>query len=139
MISSDLTSTFFDVSAFIIHILPQSNGNDSDTVTMIGKHWARSFYWIPKYVFGQDIGFKDVDPMLFPKYTTKSDKVLLVLDRSMLNEIRDKGNQQDYVNQLRNCTIIRPEGKHSKKIGQGLVLPQFIRMLASTAAVSSAG
>ena len=104
MISSDLTSTFFDVSAFIIHTLPQSNGNDSDIVTMVGKHWARSFYWIPKYVFGQGIGFKDVDPMLFPKYTTKSDKVMLVLDRSILNEIRDKENQQDYVNQLRNCT-----------------------------------
>jgi hypothetical protein len=68
---------------------------------MIGKHWARSFYWIPKYVFGQDIEFKDVDPMLFPNYTTKSDKVLLVLDRSLLTEIRDKENQEDNVNQLR--------------------------------------
>jgi hypothetical protein len=100
MISSDLTSTYFDVSAFIIRTLPPPSGNDSDLVTMIGKHWARSFYWIPKYVFGQDIEFKDVDPMLFPKYTTKSDKVLLVLDRSLITEIRDKENQ-DNVNQLR--------------------------------------
>jgi hypothetical protein len=101
MISSDFTSTYFDVSAFIIHTLPPANGNDSDIVTMIGKHWARSFYWIPKYVFGQDIEFNDVDPLLFPKYTTKSDNVLLVLDRSLLTEIRDKENQEDNVNQLR--------------------------------------
>jgi hypothetical protein len=101
MISSDLTSTYFDVSAFIIRTLPPPSGDDSDIVTMVGKHWARSFYWIPKYVLGQDIEFKDVDPMLFPKYTTKSDKVLLVLDRSLLTEIRDKQNQEDNVNLLR--------------------------------------
>jgi 4-amino-4-deoxy-L-arabinose transferase-like glycosyltransferase len=127
MISSDLTSTFFDVSAYIIHILPQSNGNDSDIVTMVGKHWARSFYWIPKYVFGQGIVFKDVDPMLFTKYTTKSDKVMLVLDRSILNEIRDKENQQDYVNQLRilydNSTRRQTFKENWTEIGSASIYP----------------
>jgi hypothetical protein len=94
---------------------------------MIGKHWARSFYWIPKYVLGQNIEFKDVDPMLFPKYTTKSDKVLLLLDRSMLNEIRDKGNQQDYVNQLRilydNSTRRQTFKENWTEIGSASIYP----------------
>jgi hypothetical protein len=100
MISSDLTSTYFDMYAFIIRALPPSR-DDSDVITMIGKHWARSFYWIPKYVFDQNIGFKVIDPILFPKYTAKSDKVLLLMDRSVLSEIRDKEKQEDYINQIR--------------------------------------
>jgi len=100
MISSDLTSTYFEIYAFIIRALPPS-GDDSDVVTMIGKHWARSFYWIPKYVLDQDTGFKVIDPILFPKYTTKPNKVLLLMDRSVLSEIRDKEKQEDYINQIR--------------------------------------
>jgi len=101
MISSDLTSTYFDMYAFIIRTLPPSGDDSAEVVTMVGKHWARSFYWIPKYVFDQDIGFEVVDPILFPKYTTKADKVLLLLDRSVLSEIRDKEKQEDYINQIR--------------------------------------
>jgi hypothetical protein len=102
MISSDLTSTYFEMYGFIIRTLPPPGGDGSnDIVTMIGKHWARSFYWIPKYVFDQDTEFKVYDPVLFTKYSTNSDRVLLLLDRSIISEIRDKEKQEDYVNQLR--------------------------------------
>ena len=67
---------------------------------MVGKHWARSFYWIPKYVFDQNIEFKD-DPVLFPKYQTNSNRTLLLLDRSVVAEVRDKEKQEGYINQLK--------------------------------------
>jgi hypothetical protein len=100
MISNDLTSTFFNMYSSILHALPQGASN-SDIVTMIGKHWARSFYWIPKYIFGQDIGFKVIDPVLYPQYTTKSDKVLLILDKSVISQLKSKEKNEDYINQIR--------------------------------------
>ena len=40
MISNDVTSTYFQMYGFIIRTLPPA-GDNSDTVTMVGKHWAR--------------------------------------------------------------------------------------------------
>ena len=100
MISSDLTSTYFQMYGFIIRTLP-SGGDNFDVVTMVGKHWARSFYWVPKYVFDQNIEFKVYDPVLFPKYQTNSNRTLLLLDRSVVAEVRDKEKQEGYINQLR--------------------------------------
>jgi hypothetical protein len=100
MISNDVTSTYFQMYGFIIRTLPPG-GDNSDVVTMIGKHWARSFYWVPKYVFGQNVEFQVYDPVLFPKYQSNSNKTLLLLDRSVIAEVRDKERQDDYINQLR--------------------------------------
>jgi hypothetical protein len=100
MISNDLTSTYFDMYASILHALPHS-GNNSDIVTMVGKHWARSFFWIPKYIFGQEVGFKVIDPILFPQYTTKSERVLLLLDKSLLSQVKSKEKKEDYISQIR--------------------------------------
>lgn len=110
MISNDLTSTYFNMYSSILNALPQ--GKDHiDIVTMIGKHWARSFYWIPKYIFGQDIGFKVIDPVLYPQYTTKSERVLLILDKSLISQLKSKEKKEDYINQIkpiyRNSTLLQ--------------------------------
>ena len=100
IVSTDLTTTYFQMYGFILRTLP-TGGDNSDVVTMIGKHWARSFYWIPKYIFDQNVEFKVYDPILFPKYQTNSGKTLLLLDRSVIAEVRDNERQDGYIKQLR--------------------------------------
>jgi Dolichyl-phosphate-mannose-protein mannosyltransferase len=99
MVSQDLTSTYFEMYSSILHALP--SGDDTHMVTMIGKHWARSFYWIPKYIFNQEVGFEVIDPALFPNNVSKSDRVLLLLDRSAISQIKENGKQEDYISQIR--------------------------------------
>ncbi|HEX9317304.1 MAG TPA: glycosyltransferase family 39 protein [Nitrososphaeraceae archaeon] len=101
MVSNNLTAGYIEMYSSILHALPQS-GDNANMVTMIGKHWARSFYWIPKYVFNQDVRFKVIDPVLFPKYETKDDKVMLLLDKSGVSLIKDNENQEEYIRQIRN-------------------------------------
>jgi hypothetical protein len=68
----------------IVHTLP-SKANNHNIVTLFGKYYAREFYWIPKYVFGQYIEFAVIGPILFPKDTMKSEKILLLLDKSVVS------------------------------------------------------
>ena len=108
MITSNLTSVFFEMYSSIVHTLP-SKGDNQNVVTLVGKHYAREFYWIPKYVFGQDVEFVVIDPILFPKDALKTEKVLLLLDKSVVTQIKDKEKQDDYIERLgvlyRNSTL----------------------------------
>ena len=41
-----------------------------------------------------------VDPILFPKDALKTEKVLLLLDKSVVTQIKDKEKQDDYIERL---------------------------------------
>jgi hypothetical protein len=61
-------------------------------------------------VFGRDVEFVVVDPILFPKHALKTEKVLLLLlDKSVVTQIKDKEKQDDYIERLevlyRNSTV----------------------------------
>ena len=100
MISSNLTSVFFEMYSSVVHTLP-SNGDNQNIVTLVGKHYAREFYWIPKYVFGQDVEFVVIDPILYPKDALKTEKVLMLLDKSVVTQVKDKEKQDDYIERLK--------------------------------------
>lgn len=51
-------------------------------------------------MFGQDVEFVVVDPILFPKDALKTDKVMLLLDKSVVTQIKDKEKQDDYIERL---------------------------------------
>jgi hypothetical protein len=63
LISTNITSEYFDIIAFIVHYLPEDiKTKDSDTgtkeVTVIGGRWVPGFSWILTYVFDRDVDFK---------------------------------------------------------------------------------
>jgi MFS family permease len=100
MISSNLTSVFFEMYSSVVHTLPSKEDNPN-IVTLVGKHYAREFYWIPKYVFGQDVEFVVIDPILYPKDSLKTEKVLMLLDKSVVTQVKDKEKQDDYIERLK--------------------------------------
>jgi hypothetical protein len=101
LVSTDLTSTYFDLYAYLVKSLPASNNKVDSTVTMIGPHWTRSFFWIPKYIFNKDLIFKDYDPTIFLKGTPVSEKVIFLATPTLENKIRDKKLDDEYMNQIR--------------------------------------
>ena len=68
LITTNVTSTYFKIYASIVQYLSNEekindyhNNNNNSTTIMIGRHWTRGLYWIPKYVYNIDLDFKKVD------------------------------------------------------------------------------
>lgn len=101
LVSTNLTSTYFDLYTYLVKSLPASNDKVDSTVTMIGPHWTRSFFWIPKYIFNKDLIFKDYDPTIFLKGTPVSEKVIFLATPTLENKIRDKELDDAYMKQIR--------------------------------------
>ena len=70
----NVNSSYFDVYASVVQYLAnhhnQLNKNkdqetfgtvNEDKLTMLGRHWTRGYFWIPKHVFDIDIDFKRID------------------------------------------------------------------------------
>jgi hypothetical protein len=71
---------------------------DEDKLIMLGRHWTRSYFWIPKYVFDINIDFKRInqaDDIPIPAVT---DKIFLIVDNRMRNSLsdRDMSTMQKY-------------------------------------------
>ena len=89
LITTNVNTSYFQVYAFIAQYLPTLKQNDydsNDMVTMVGNHWIQGFSWIPKYVLGKDHVFKKFNTIGHP---IKTEKVLLVVDRTMLRSISE--------------------------------------------------
>lgn len=89
---SDLNATYNEVYLFVIRELEQnqesihlqSDDHDYGT-TMIGSHRTRALLWIPKYVFGYDVVFRDTD-LQNDNFTKllQTERFLLVADANLL-------------------------------------------------------
>ncbi len=101
LVSVNLTSTYFDVYAFLVKALPSNNDKGNSTVTMIGSNWIRSFFWIPKYVFNKDLIFKDYDPTIFLSGSPISEKIILFVTGGLNSSLRNKKLNDEYINQIR--------------------------------------
>jgi hypothetical protein len=90
--SSDLNKTYNEVYLLVTRELHQNdektdNKDDQNGTTLIGSHRTRALVWIPKYVFNDDVTFRDTDlpndnftkPVLTKKF-------LIVADSNLLNE-----------------------------------------------------
>jgi hypothetical protein len=64
LVRSNLNSQFIQISSFINQELFRSSGNqqeDNEPITIVGSHRTRALTWIPKYIFGSNVFFRDTD------------------------------------------------------------------------------
>jgi hypothetical protein len=109
LITTIVTSNYFEVYASIVQYLANeekvndrnNNDNNKDNViTMIGRHWTRSLFWIPRYVYDIDLDFKKVDNANDIPLSVETEKAILIVDntikRSMSynNDIQNGRQQQ---------------------------------------------
>src|SRR5919109_2028293 len=103
LITLNVSSSYFDVYAFVVQYLVNNHNQlsknqdqetlgtvNEDKLIMLGRHWARSYFWIPKHVFDINIDFKRIDQaddIPVPKVT---DKILLIVDNRVRNSLSDK-------------------------------------------------
>jgi hypothetical protein len=88
--SSNLNNSYFDLYLFITrelgsHHLDANQQDGNQGTTIIGSHRTRALIWIPKYIFNDNVIFRETDipndnftkPMLTKKYIIVADSKLL--------------------------------------------------------------
>jgi hypothetical protein len=113
LMTTNVTSNYFAVYASIVQYLVNeekvndgnSNNNNNDngmTTTVIGRHWTRGLYWIPRYVYDLDLDFKKVDNANDIPLSVETEKAILIVDntikRSMSDNNNDIQNEQQQLN-----------------------------------------
>ena len=103
LITTNVTSTYFKVYASVVQYLlnekvtdhnNNSNVNDNNNIiTMIGRHWTRGLYWIPKYVYNIDLDFKKVDKVNDIPLSVEREKVIILVDNTLERSLYDYNNQ----------------------------------------------
>jgi hypothetical protein len=90
--SSDLNTTYNEVYLFVTRELHQNdektdNQDDKHGTTLIGSHRTRALIWIPKYVFNDDVTFRDTD-LPNDNFTkpVQTKKFLIVADSNAINK-----------------------------------------------------
>jgi hypothetical protein len=103
LITTNVTSNYFAVYASIVQYLVNeekvnegnSNYNNNDnvmTTTVIGRHWTRGLYWIPRYAYDLDLDFKKVDNADNIPRSVETEKVILIVDNTIKRSISDNNN-----------------------------------------------
>jgi hypothetical protein len=103
LITLNVNSSYFDVYAFIVQYLVnhhnQLNKNkdqetvgtvNEDKLIMLGRHWTRSYFWIPKHVFDINIDFKRIDQAADIPVPEVTDKILLIVNNRVRNSLSDR-------------------------------------------------
>jgi hypothetical protein len=104
LITTNVTSNYFKVYASIVQYLvneekvndyDNNNNNNNDNVmstTMIGRHWTRGLYWIPRYAYDIDLDFKKVDNANDIPLSVETEKVILIVDNTIKRSMSDNNN-----------------------------------------------
>jgi hypothetical protein len=103
LITTNVTSTYFEVYASIVQYLTNgksndrnnnnnNNNNDDNVMTMIGRHWTRGLFWIPRYVYNIDLDFKNVDNANDMPRSIETEKVILIVDNTIKRSMSDNNN-----------------------------------------------
>jgi len=87
LITTDINSSFFAVSAFVAQKLSGNstnsvNGNtgNNGNVLLLGPHPVWGFFWIPKYVLNEDFDFRMIDAQHGLTKNIKNAKVIMISD-----------------------------------------------------------
>jgi hypothetical protein len=87
LITTDINSSFFAVSAFVAQKLSgnstnsvNSNTGNNDNVLLLGPHPVWGFFWIPKYVLNEDFDFRMIDAQHGLTKNIKNAKVIMISD-----------------------------------------------------------
>ncbi len=102
LITTNVTSNYFEVYASIVQYLVNedkinddnsSNNNNNDNVmTIIGRHWTRGLFWIPRYVYDIDLDFKKVDNANDIPISVETEKAILIVDNTIKRSVSDNNN-----------------------------------------------
>ena len=110
LITTNVTSTYFQIYASIVRYLANEekvndrddNNNNDNSMTMIGRHWTRGLFWIPRYVYDIDLDFKKVDNANDIPISIETKKGIFIVDnrikRFMFDEKKDMQNGQQNLN-----------------------------------------
>jgi hypothetical protein len=103
LINLNVSSSYFDVFVSVVQSLVnhhnQLNKNkdqetlgtvNEDKLTMLGRHWTRSYFWIPKHVFDINIDFMKINQADDIPVPTVTDKILLIVDNQVRNSLSDR-------------------------------------------------
>jgi hypothetical protein len=99
IITLDVNHTFFQMYAFIVEHLPESQKgkniiNDDQGVTMMGSNWMQVFSWVPKYIFDKEHNFKTFSAKNLP--LTEEKVLLLVDDNDLKRYIRSEDTDKNF-------------------------------------------
>jgi hypothetical protein len=108
VITTNLNSSFFEISAFVTQKLSDnsSNNNSGDgvrhsnnnDVILLGPHPVWSFFWIPKYVLNENFDFRMVDAQHGLTKNIKDVKVILIADNRFVRTISKDVLKQPFAN-----------------------------------------
>ena len=109
LITTNVTSTYFKIYASIVQYLTNEkatdhNNNNNNVITMIGRHWTRGLYWIPKYVYNIDLDFKKVDTVNDIPLSVKGGKAVIIVDNTIKRSLSDN-NKNDIQNGQRQLNM----------------------------------
>jgi hypothetical protein len=87
LITTDINSSFFVVSAFVAQKLSgngtnivNSNTGNNGQVLLLGPHPVWGFFWIPKYVLNENFDFRMIDAQHGLTKNIKNAKVIMISD-----------------------------------------------------------
>lgn len=94
LITTNINSSFFEVSAFVAQKLSENSTNSGDgstgnnaNVLLLGPHPVWAFFWIPKYVLNENFDFTMVDAQHGFTKNIKNTKVLMISDSRFVRTI----------------------------------------------------
>jgi Dolichyl-phosphate-mannose-protein mannosyltransferase len=96
LINLNVSSSYFDIYAFVVNSMLNHNSSnkamaDSDEeLIMLGRHWTRGYFWIPKHVFDINIDFKKIDRADDIPIPSRNDKIFLIVDNQVKNSVSEK-------------------------------------------------
>jgi hypothetical protein len=87
LITTNINSSFFEVSAFVAEKLSENSTNSGDgntrnngNVLLLGPHPVWGFFWIPKYVLNENFDFTMVDAQHGFTKNIKNAKLIMISD-----------------------------------------------------------
>ena len=94
VITTNINSSFFEVSAFVAQKLSENSTNigggntgNNANVLLLGPHPVWGFFWIPKYVLNENFDFTMVDAQHGFTKNIKNTKVVMISDSRFVRTI----------------------------------------------------
>jgi hypothetical protein len=95
LINLNVSSSYFDIYTFVVNSLVNHNPSNEDMadndeeLIMLGRHWTRGYFWIPKHVFDLNVDFKKIDGIDDIPIPSRNDKILLIVDNQVKDSVAD--------------------------------------------------
>jgi len=105
LITTNINSSFFEVSAFVAQKLSENSTNSGDSntgnkgnVLLLGPHPVWGFFWIPKYVLNENFDFTMVDAQHGFTKNIKNAKVMMISDSRFVRTMSKDALKQPIAN-----------------------------------------